>query len=250
MKRLQVLLVDDERLVRADLRAMLAEYDDVDIVGEAANVDSAIEQLSMLRVDAVLLDIQMPHKSGFELLSHIPQQTHVVFVTAFDTYAVRAFEVNSLDYLLKPVSPERLARTIERLRGMVAEEKTTERIVSTNQPQFAYTDRLYVQSGRTRRFVALADVLCIRAADSYSEIVLSERERYLEETSLQIWENVLPAEFMRIHRATIINTSHISRVFDSTKGMVVFLKGIAQPLPMSRRYGKIWRERMDDANIA
>jgi two-component system LytT family response regulator len=244
MKRLRIFIVDDERLVRADLRAMLAEHENVDIVGEAANVDSAIEQLGKLNVDAVLLDIQMPQKSGFELLPHIPQQTHVVFVTAFDSYAVRAFEVNSLDYLLKPVSPERLAQTMRRLGDVVAEQQPTEGIMSISRQQLAYTDRLYVQVGRNRRFVALANVLCIRAADAYSEIVVSQNERYLEKTSLQAWEKLLPKEFMRIHRATIVNTSHIFRVFDGIKGMQVFLNGLPQSLPMSRRYSKIWRERL------
>lgn len=235
----KILLVDDERLIRSDLRQMLADYEDICIVGESGSVDAAVEILPTVSIDAVFLDIQMPRKSGFELLPHLPPNIRVVFVTAFDEYAVRAFEVNSLDYLLKPVSPERLAVTLERLRTM---PKKSPSPVQT-QPELSYTDRLFVNAGRHGMFIALAEVRCIRAAGVYSEIVLSDNEAYLDNCSLQMWEKRLPKEFLRIHRAVIANTRHIERTITHLRDKCsIVLNNLQAPLSISRRSLKQWRE--------
>lgn len=232
---LQILIVDDERLVRSDFRIMLEEHSDIAIVAEANSVDAAIALLPDIQPDAVFLDIQMPRKLGFELLPHLPPKTHVIFVTAFDEYAVRAFEVNSLDYLLKPVVPERLSKTLERLRQRNMQIEVSHKALSG----MSYNDQLFVWKGRYAKFIRLADVRFFRVAGIYSEIVVSENEIYLDNRSLQNWQEHLPEEFVRFHRSSIINTKHIESVQLAPNGLYqIFLTTFTQAFPVSRRQGK------------
>ena len=113
---LKVILIDDERLARNELRRMLTEFSDVEIIGEAANASEGIEKIEALNPDLIFLDIQMPGKSGFDMLSQLEKAPHVIFVTAYDEYALKAFDVNALDYLMKPVEPQRLAEALLKVR--------------------------------------------------------------------------------------------------------------------------------------
>ena len=113
---LKVVIIDDERLARNELRRMLGEFSDVEIIGEAANAAEGIEKIETLNPDLVFLDIQMPGKTGFDMLGMIDKAPHVIFVTAYDEYALKAFEVNALDYLMKPVEPQRLAEALLKVR--------------------------------------------------------------------------------------------------------------------------------------
>src|SRR5690242_15647841 len=119
---LKVILIDDERLARNELRRMLGEFSDVEIIGEAANASEGIEKIEALNPDLIFLDIQMPGKSGFDMLSQLEKAPHVIFVTAYDEYALKAFDVNALDYLMKPVEPQRLAEALLKVRQKNEEE--------------------------------------------------------------------------------------------------------------------------------
>lgn len=229
-----ILIVDDEPLIRSDVRSMLEEFNDIAVVGEASNVDSAIAFLNGndISPDAVFLDIQMPGKLGFELLPYLPEKTHVVFVTAFDEYAVRAFEVNSLDYLLKPVAPNRLSKTLERLRHRDKQADTPPNCY----PRLTLSDQLYVRSGRHFKFINLSDVRFFRADDIYIDIVLSEKEKYLDNHSLEYWQKLLPPEFITVHRSFIVNTKHIESIHQSPNGLYqLLLTMCSKMVPVSRR---------------
>src|SRR5262245_35484694 len=156
-------IVDDERLARNKLRSLLAQHPHIRLVGEADSVDAAIETIERTRPDVVFLDIQMPGKSGFELVNHVNLPLKIIFVTAFDEYAIRAFEVNALDYLLKPVSPERLEKAIERLTAPSTSSEGSSRPLE-------YNDFLFLPFGDSSRFLRVREIKCIRAADVYSEI--------------------------------------------------------------------------------
>jgi two-component system LytT family response regulator len=232
-------IVDDERLARNKLRSLLAPHPQIRLVGEADSVDSAIETIERTRPDVVFLDIQMPGKSGFELVNRISLPLKIIFVTAFDEYAIRAFEVNALDYLLKPVNPERLAKAIGRIAAPPAASEMAPRTLE-------YDDFLFLPFGDTSRFLRVRDIKCVRAADVYSEIFTAGGEKTLVLKPLNEWEERLPEKhFARIHRSTIINIEFVERVEKSFNySFEVYLRGAGESFMMSRRYAARLKDRM------
>jgi two-component system, LytTR family, response regulator len=189
--------------------------------------------------EVLFLDVQMPGASGFDLLDRVSTSAKVVFVTAFDEYAIRAFDVNALDYLLKPISSERLARCIERL--FVAPDSTPK----VNKA-LEYDDHLFLSVGEHSTFLKINSIKCIYAAGVYSEVQLADSKRILIHKSLHEWEERLPPKyFTRIHRGAIINVEYIER----TERMFnysyqVFMRNIAEPLVMSRRYATKLKDKL------
>ena len=235
----KAVIVDDERLARNKLRSLLAQHPQIRLVGEADGVDSAVETIERTRPEVVFLDIQMPGKSGFELVNHVNLPLKIIFVTAFDEYAIRAFEVNALDYLLKPVNPERLAKAIERLATPpTAPEKSSRPL--------EYDDFLFLPFGDSSRFLRVREIKCIRAADVYSEIFTAGGEKTLVLKPLNEWEERLPEKhFIRIHRSTIISIEFVERVEKSFNySYDVYLRGVGEPFTMSRRYAARLKDKM------
>jgi two-component system, LytTR family, response regulator len=250
VKALTALLVDDERLARRELRTLLDAHGSVEVVGEAASVREAVRRLETVTPDVVFLDVQMPRQSGFELLEQVETSFRVVFVTAYDAYALRAFEVNALDYLLKPVHPDRLARTLGRLlapppsapASVEAEPLELARpdaLPSADESTrpLGPDDHLFLSFDKRSRFVRVRSIVCLCGAGDYSEVVLEDGQRALVSRALRQWEERLPGRsFVRIHRATIVNLDFVERVERSDdESYLVFLRGLAEPLTMSRR---------------
>ena len=235
----KAVIVDDERLARNKLRSLLEQHPQIRLVGEADGVDSAIETIERTRPDVVFLDIQMPGKSGFELVNRVNLPLKIIFVTAFDEYAIRAFEVNALDYLLKPVNPERLAKAIERLASPPAVPERAPRPLE-------YDDFLFLPFGDSSRFLRVRDIKLIRAADVYSEIFTTGGEKTLVLKPLNEWEERLPEKhFARIHRSTIINIEFVERVEKSFNySFEVYLCDTGEPFTMSRRYATRLKDKM------
>lgn len=231
-KSYKALIVDDERLARNDLKNMLANYDNIEVISETEDVNGTIDTIDQLKPDVIFLDIQMPGESGFDLFDRINVSSHVIFVTAYDEYAIRAFEVNALDYLLKPVHPVRLARSIERLELAEESQKDQDR-------ELDYDDRLFITIDSKMVFLKLKSIICITAAGDYSEIVTNDGKKGLVLKSMKAWEKRLPEKyFIRIHRSTIINMDYLDHVEDwFNYSYQVFLKGLKNPLVMSRRFG-------------
>ncbi|HUQ80068.1 MAG TPA: LytTR family DNA-binding domain-containing protein [Gemmatimonadaceae bacterium] len=228
------IIVDDERLARRELRAMLEEShgDTVRVVAEAESVRAAEELVRTCDADVVFLDVQLAGESGLELLDRIDPSVAVVFVTAFDQYAVRAFEVNALDYLLKPVAPGRLARAVERL-------------AAPNEPSRApvmakldYHDRLFLRLDDRMGFVKVAEIVSIASDGDYSVVRLATGRTHRARKSLRDWLARLPENaFARVHRSTIVNLEHVDRVEDwSHFSYRLYLRGVSEPVTMSRRY--------------
>lgn len=238
-KKLTALLVDDERLARKDMANLLAEHKNIQVTGEADSVATAIAQIKVLDPDIIFLDIQMPGESGFDLLNQCETQAQIVFVTAFDEFAIRAFEVNALDYLLKPVNPDRLARTIDRLTQEPHSPANSDRKLN-------YDDRLFLLLDNQMRFLKISTIICIQAAGDYSELVTTESAKNLTLKSMKEWEHRLPEQyFCRIHRSTIINMDFIDRMEEwFNYSYRVFLNGIEEPMVMSRRYVARLKQRM------
>jgi two-component system LytT family response regulator len=229
MKIWKALIVDDERLARKKLRSMLADFSNIEIAGEADSVSEAVKAVEKTNPEIIFLDIQMPKQNGFDLLEQIETNAKIIFVTAYDEYAIRAFEVNALDYLLKPVNPERLKQTIERL--------STESPNPANNEKLKYDDVLFVNFGRRAAFIKVSEIKCIRAANVYSEVYAEDNKKALLHQSLNEWENRLPEkQFVRIHRSTIINLEFIERIEKKLNfSFNVYLRGLTEPFVISRR---------------
>ncbi|NQV49677.1 MAG: response regulator transcription factor [Candidatus Marinimicrobia bacterium] len=230
-KSYKAILVDDERLARNDLRLLLQIHENVEILGEAANGLEALDLIKEVSPDLVFLDIQMPGVNGFDVLQQISSDIKVIFVTAFDEYALRAFEVNALDYLLKPVSPKRLQQSLERLEQLPDESIEELRALE-------YHDRLLLKLDTSLGFLKISSIICITSAGDYSEVLTSTKKKVLVHKSMAEWETRLPtAFFSRIHRTTIVNMEGIDRLEEwFNNSYRVYMKGIEDPYVMSRRY--------------
>jgi two-component system LytT family response regulator len=227
---LRALIVDDERLARRELRAMLGEHPRIAVAGEAEGVDEAAALIEAERPDVVFLDVQMPGQSGFDLIERMPRMPSVVFVTAYDAYAIRAFEVNALDYLLKPVHPDRLCAAVERLlAGRRAERRESERL----RPD----DRVFLDLGERSCFLEVSAIVCIEAAADHTEVLVADGRRLLVPRSLRAWETRLPERrFVRAHRAAIVNLDHVERVEPwFHHAYRLFLRRMREPVIVSRR---------------
>ena len=210
---------------------MLAEHEIIDIVGEAESVAQAAGVIAAQKPDVLFLDIQLPGETGFDLLGKISNACSIIFVTAFDTYAIRAFEVNALDYLLKPINPARLAQAIERLTSHDAAPASPVRALE-------YEDRLFIEVDERSRFLKVSDIVVISAMGDYSQIFSSDGQKSLVLKPLRDWEERLPAKhFTRIHRSTIINVEYVERLESwFNRSYRIHLRQIPEPLVMSRRY--------------
>ena len=229
------IIVDDERLARRELRAMLEEAhgSTVRVVGEAESVRGAAELVRTCDADVVFLDVQLAGESGLELLTLIDPSVAVVFVTAFDQYAVRAFEANALDYLLKPVAPARLARAVERLSA-----PTDDAALTQPAPRLDYHDRLFLRLDDRMGFVKVADIVSIASDGDYSVVRLASGRTHRARKSLREWLARLPENaFARVHRSTIVNLEYVERVEEwSHLSYRLYLRGSSAPVAMSRRY--------------
>jgi two-component system, LytTR family, response regulator len=235
---LDAIIVDDERLARKELKGLLAGHAAVRVLGEAASLSEAKLLLRRTAPDVVFLDIQLGHENGFQLLEQVHPACKVVFVTAYDEYAVRAFEVNALDYLLKPVNPERLEATLQRL--------TAGSTLSPQARPLRYDDRVLIESERRSLLVTVSSIQFIAAAADYSELVVAKLGRLLTGRSLRDWEERLPAgRFLRVHRSTIVNLGCVDRLEPSLSGgYLLYIHGLNAPLAVSRRYATRLREKL------
>jgi two-component system LytT family response regulator len=234
----KAIIIDDERLARREMRRLLAEFDEIAVAGEAENLADAVDLIARERPHIVFLDIQLGGENGFDLLEKTDAGFKLVFVTAFDSYAIRAFEVNALDYLLKPVNPERLAKALERINEDAREEKNALR-------PFEYDDRIFFELGNRSVFLKVSEISHINSSGDYSEVFTVDKRKFLLEKPLREWEARLPEKhFLRIHRQTIINLEEIVEIetwFNRT--FQVRLKNFGAPVAVSRRYAARFKSK-------
>jgi two-component system, LytTR family, response regulator len=233
---LTAIIVDDERLARRELGSLLTDFEQISVIGEAENLGDAVNLIETRKPDVVFLflDIQLGNESGFDLLGQIQKDFKLIFVTAFDEFAIRAFEINALDYLLKPVNPDRLAKTIERLFETEEKPETVWR-------KLEYEDRLFIESGERSRFLKVASIKCISADGDYTHVFTDDGRKYLVTKPLKEWEDRLPEKyFVRIHRSTVINLEYIERVETwFGRSFQIHLYQMKEPLTVSRRYAAL-----------
>lgn len=223
---LRLLLVDDEAAARAEMRRLLTAHPECLVAGEAKSVAEARLALAAAAPDAIMLDIQMPAASGFELLPAVPPGVRIIFVTASDRFAVRAFEVNALDYLLKPVDPSRLAAALGRLRAQPAPVRPLE-----------LDDSAFVTLENGHLFLRVRDIVAIRADGDYTRVHLADGRSHFVRQLLGRWEERLPSpHFLRVHRSALIHLRFVRRLEHRLLGgSEVWLEHLAEPVPAGRR---------------
>lgn len=241
---LRALIIEDESAARADLRAKLGAHPELAVAGEAATLRGARELLARDDYHVVFLDVHLLGGNSFELVPWVRPGARIVFVTAHDEYALRAFEVNALDYLLKPIVPERLAEAVRRFASALA--AGPEENESARSAALKLTDTLYLRAGLRARFAAVADISLIAACDNYSEVQLADGARVFLRKSLKAWEDSLPAtHFMRVHRTVIVNLARVTRYErDGDEHTRLFVEGATEAVPASRYRWTDLRERL------
>ena len=240
MRQLRVLLVDDERLARAEMRRLLVAHPHVEVVGEAASAGEARAALAALRPNLVFLDVQMPGESGFDLLASLDASPPaVVFTTAFDRYALDAFRVNALDYLLKPVDPERLAEALGRI-----DPAPTPAGSVLGPDTLGAEDRVFVRDGDRLCYVRIGDVRFVESEGNYARLVTAT-ERPLVYRSLNHLEARLdPDLFFRASRRHLVNLRSVVRVEDGLAGRLRAVLDGDEMVELSRRQAQRFRDRM------
>jgi two-component system LytT family response regulator len=225
MKKLKVLIIDDERNAREEIKLLLKNYPDVEIIGEAKNADDAKEQIDIKKPDLLFLDIQMPEKTGFDLLESLDNVPQVIFTTAYDQYAVKAFEVSAIDYLMKPIREERFAKAMEQLK-LKSASKTD--------------DRIFVKDRQQYHFISWNKVHLIESMDNYARLFFDDKNVFLK-TSLNLLEQKLDESlFFRVNRAQIINLNYIDKIIPLPGGKLkVLLKTGDAPEASDRQSVKL-----------
>jgi len=205
MNSFKTIIVDDERLAREEVKRALADFPDFEVVGEAANVDAALKVIAAKKPDLIFLDIHMPQKSGFDLLDELNTVPEVVFTTAYDQYAVQAFEVNALDYLMKPLRKERFAKTITKVK-----DELSKRVEETT--PFSIHKKIFIKDGEKCYFIPLSEINLIESLDNYARLHFGGKQAMIKRSLNALEEKLNPFIFFRINRSQIINLEYIQEI--------------------------------------
>lgn len=242
---MRALVIDDERLARKELITLLNQLETVEVVGEAVNVDDAKEKIDQLNPDVIFLDIQMPEKTGFELLEELDNVPHVIFTTAYDEYALKAFQVNALDYLLKPIEPKRLEEAINKLLlKMEGGSKSEQYLTSQDQKKLTLEDQVFVKDGDRCWFVRLSNVRLFESDGNYIKVYFDNFKPMIHKSLNALDERLDEKSFFRASRKHIINLGWVEAIepwFNG--GLVVTLKG-GDRIEVSRRQAARFKEMM------
>jgi two-component system, LytTR family, response regulator len=208
---MKTILIDDEPLAISRLKRLLSKFDDFEVIDEAKNGQEGLQKIDSLKPDVIFLDIEMPVLTGFEMLSRLEFMPLVVFATAFDQYAIKAFEENSIDYLLKPIEAERLEKTIEKLRKLKSSSTSSTanesllKIIEQFKPK-KEIHSISVKTGDKILFVPLNEVSFFEAEDKYVFLNTIDGKQYLTNYTISTLEEKLPADFIRVSRSSIVNS--------------------------------------------
>src|ERR1700739_4152130 len=236
---MKAIIVDDERLARQELKTMLAEHKDIEVMAECANANEAKEKINTLKPDVVFLDIQMPGKNGLELAQELHPLPELIFITAHDEYALRAFEVNALDYLLKPVQPQRLAETLKKLYLKEEEAPQDFRTILTDD------DQVFLKDGERCWFVKLSNVRLFESEGNYVRVIFENNRPLILRSLNNLEQRLSPASFFRASRKHIINLKWVENIepwFNG--GLMVKLRG-GEQIEISRRQSVKLKDMMN-----
>ena len=239
---MKALIIDDERLARKELISLLADHKDIDVIGEAANIDEALEMIDEKNPDLLFLDIQMPGGTGFDLLERLDSVPKVIFITAYDEFALKAFEVNALDYLLKPVQSERLSDSLKKLASEMNREESSSH--DSSEKKLGLTDQVFVKDGDKCWFVSLSNIRLFESDGNYIKVYFDGNRPMIHKSLNALDQKLDPRSFFRASRKHIVNLSWVESIepwFNG--GLMVRLKG-GDKVEVSRRQAAKFKEMM------
>ncbi|MBP7931076.1 MAG: response regulator transcription factor [Chitinophagaceae bacterium] len=238
------IIVDDERLARNELKKMLTDYPEIEIIGEAGNVDEAVKLIEELGPDILFLDIQMPAKTGFDLLAELDTVPTVIFTTAHDEYALKAFEVNALDYLLKPIDPKRLSDAIQKVMFLEEREMISNETRNENKSFLNDGDQVFVKDGEKCWFVKLSEIRLFESVGNYARVFFGTNKPLILKSLNSLEERLDPKTFFRANRKHIVNLRMIEKVEPFFNGgLLLEIKG-GEKIEVSRRQAVRFKEMM------
>jgi len=239
---MRVIVVDDEELARALLRELLAAYEDIEIVAECGNGFEAVKAVTEKKPDLLLLDVQMPKLDGFDVLELIGADVPVIFTTAFDQYAIKAFQVHAVDYLLKPFGAERLAEALVRARSRIMSRETlpAKALVSEARTARSPLERILIRDKADVHVIPVAKIDYFEAQDDYVSLKVGDRNFLKEQTLSELEQLLDPGRFVRIHRRYLLNVARLVRIEQSVTDSRVAILHDGTELPISRSgYAKL-----------
>jgi two-component system, LytTR family, response regulator len=240
----KAIIIDDERLARNELKKLLSDYPEIEIIAEAANAAEGIQRIEELQPDLIFLDIQMPGKTGFEMLAELDRAPHVIFTTAYDEYALRAFEVNALDYLLKPVEPKRLSDAIQKLEHIEEKEGEGSEMLSIPRGPLGELDQVFVKDGERCWFVKLTDIRLFESVGNYAKVFFGPNKPLILKSLNALEERLDGHIFFRANRKHIVNLRMIEKVEPYFNGgLLLEIKG-GEKIEVSRRQAVKFKEMM------
>jgi len=228
MNTYKTIIIDDERLAREEVKRALSAYPEFVVLGEAANVDEAIVLIEKERPDLIFLDIHMPEKSGFDLLEELTIVPEVVFTTAYDQYAVKAFEVNAIDYLVKPLRDERFAISIEKVKATFAKREAKRDALPMHH-------KIFIKDGEKCFFIPLTDIRLIQSMDNYARLFFGDEKAMIKRSLNLLADKLDPTVFFRINRSQIINTQYIKEIHPHFNGKLQITLTSGESLEVSSR---------------
>jgi two-component system, LytTR family, response regulator len=243
---IRAVIIDDERLARNELKKLLLEFPEIEIIAEAANANEGIEKIDSLNPDLIFLDIQMPGKTGFDMLAELDKAPDVIFTTAYDDYAIKAFEVNALDYLLKPVEPRRLADALLKLHLEETRdrESSTDEDIAVNKSLLHENDQVFVKDGERCWFVKLSEIRLFESVGNYAKIYFASHKPLILKSLNALEERLDEKVFFRANRKHIVNLRLIERIEPYFNGgLLLELKG-GEKIEVSRRQTVKFKEMM------
>src|SRR5436190_988570 len=239
---MRAIIIDDERLARAELKKLLQEFPEIEVIDEAANADEGIAKIDSQHPDLIFLDIQMPGKTGFDMLTQLERTPQVIFTTAYDEFALKAFEVNALDYLLKPVEPKRLADAVQKLQVENKEPRVATEF--TNNSMLAEHDQVFVNDGERCWFVKLNEIRLFESVGNYAKVFFGPNKPLILKSLNALEERLDPKMFFRANRKHIINLRMIEKIEPYFNGgLLLELKG-GEKIEVSRRQTVKFKEMM------
>ena len=241
---IRAIIIDDERLARNELKKLLMDFPEIEVISEAANASEGVEQIENLNPELVFLDIQMPGKTGFEMLGELDKSPHVIFTTAYDEYALKAFEVNALDYLVKPVEPKRLADAIQKLHLQDEREPNLPPNININRSILSEQDQVFVKDGERCWFVKLSDIRLFESVGNYAKVYFGPNKPLILKSLNSLEERLDEKTFFRANRKHIVNLRLIEKVEPYFNGgLLLEMKG-GEKIEVSRRQTVKFKEMM------
>jgi len=245
MKTFRTILIEDERLAREELKSLLKDYLEIEIIDEAKNGEEGIEKIKQLKPDLIFLDINMPGLNGFEMIKQLEEIPRVIFVTAYDEYALKAFEVNALDYILKPVDPERLREAIQKLSNGDDDFVSSENVVISRKDRvLSIKDKVFIKDGEKCWFIELSKVRMLESDGNYVKVYFDNFRPLILRSLNSFEERLDPEYFFRANRKFIINLQWVSSIENwFNGGLQVELKD-GEKVEISRRQAIRFKEMM------